>query len=68
MTTEIKETPNTQRCVYCGSVRPVSEMHQGTIIGQGRNRFTGKAQVEKYTNWYCNGTNCHGNDQMAHEG
>ena len=52
----------TKRCHGCGAVRPIKEMHQGTLvqIRQGR--------VMETREWYCNDKHCQGYDQMAHEG
>jgi hypothetical protein len=70
MVTEQKEP--TQRCVYCGKVKPQSEMFQHTIIGRGRKwdnfRNRDVACVVEFTNWYCKGTSCAQYDQYAHEG
>lgn len=56
------------KCTYCGKERPIEEMHQGTIYFRDRNRITGKAFVNKATNWYCKDKGCCSYDQMAHEG
>lgn len=67
----------TCKCAYCGKVRPVSEMEQGTIIFQNSKydpvRGKWKKFVDRKTNWYCRakdaqGLNCHSKDQFAHEG
>jgi len=61
-----------KRCAYCGKEKPVSEMFQHTIIGRGNhwdiNRNRNVACTVEFTSWYCKGTSCAGNDQMAHEG
>jgi hypothetical protein len=60
-----------KKCAYCGKERPIEEMKQGTITFRNSkydSRGKRKQFVDKKTNWYCNDTSCHGNDQMAHEG
>ncbi len=56
------------RCAYCGKERDVQEMHQGKIIFRDSDKCTGKAFVNKKTNWYCKDKGCYGYDQMAYEG
>jgi hypothetical protein len=72
MTTETKEPTNTQKCAYCGKVKPLNEVHLHRLITRGRkwdmHRRRDVACVVEQMNWYCNGTSCDINDQMGHEG
>ena len=58
----------TGKCHYCGKERPLSELHEGTIEYIGYDHRSGRKGVLRRTYLYCNGTHCHGYDQMGHEG
>ncbi|EHQ88247.1 hypothetical protein [Desulfosporosinus youngiae] len=60
------------KCAYCGKEKQPGEMMEATIFTRERKWNKRKRKNESYVTkqkkWYCKGTNCHINDQMAHDG
>lgn len=62
----------TIKCAYCGKEKAAGKMMEATIFTRDRKwnerKRKNESYVTKHKNWYCKGSRCHINDQMAHEG